>query len=39
MAINAERIRDDVNIADEMIECNCKNPDKVYECTRIGRDW
>ena len=36
MAVNAKRIKDDVNIFDEMIECNRKNPDKVRECIRIG---
>ena len=32
----AKRIKEDVNIVDEMIECNRKNPDKVRECIRIG---
>ena len=30
------RIKDDVDIADEMIEYNRKNPDLVSECIRIG---
>ena len=36
MGVNAKRIKDDVNIGDEIIECNRKNPDKVRECIRIG---
>ena len=32
----AKRIKEDVNIVDEMIECNRKNPDLVSEGIRIG---
>ena len=40
MAVNVRRIKDDVDIADEMIECNRKNPDLVSECIRIGgENW
>ena len=36
MAATAERVKDDVNIVDEMIECNRKYPDQVRAGIRIG---
>jgi hypothetical protein len=32
LAVTANRVKENVNIVDEMIECNRKNPVKVCEC-------
>jgi hypothetical protein len=40
LAVTANRVKENVNIVDEMIECNRQNPVKVCGCIRFGgENW